>query len=431
MAVSTAHTNTAESHLFPLLYHGSCKRCHHLHTAIPIYPIASETHRVRYSCGNCNVTVLQFGGRSTQTSLASQETVSTRSGRRRGSSRRDSQCVDDGVPLQSSALPSPLPWAGLVLPGQYSTAPLPEAIEKKRARPSGTLKSELVRFRKRVFGRLRRARANPTTLREHEPCPHCGRIGRLPTQHASTMTEVRLVHPPTPSVPPQTVPQPSLRPVSDTRAGSSDRPSQFAQHEEPGSAKARRIREQRRLGTLRERRRCLCSDNCRCMRDSSSVESEPSSSSKLLSSTNSKDNDAPKKPQSNVLGGMGMQRPPPQTMSSEPSLPANLEESSSTAGHAPPTTRAALRIPSSAERGQFDWPMRSILRQLPAADTPNPHGSEAVADPEATSSSGLNGHLTESGQSSQSRETEPGEDEGGTTPTGAPEVGPVLEPASN
>ena len=58
-----------------LLYHGSCHRCHHFHTAVPIV-LEYNTHQ-RIFCSRCQHPLFGLGGNSTQVTLASVLTSSS------------------------------------------------------------------------------------------------------------------------------------------------------------------------------------------------------------------------------------------------------------------------------------------------------------------------------------------------------------------
>lgn len=70
---STSHQETGHEYLF----HGSCSRCHHLHSAFKLCLSTNERRHKRYPCENCKVPLFGIGRTSTQSSLASLETVSS------------------------------------------------------------------------------------------------------------------------------------------------------------------------------------------------------------------------------------------------------------------------------------------------------------------------------------------------------------------
>ena len=57
------------------LYHGSCKKCHHLHTAMPVRWSTDDRPHSRVGCERCFQVMFGIGCNSTQTTLASVETT--------------------------------------------------------------------------------------------------------------------------------------------------------------------------------------------------------------------------------------------------------------------------------------------------------------------------------------------------------------------
>ena len=62
-----------------LPFHGSCSKCHHLHTNRPFRYFLNIKKNLRFKCEHCNRDMFGLGNNSTQTTLASQETLSPRS----------------------------------------------------------------------------------------------------------------------------------------------------------------------------------------------------------------------------------------------------------------------------------------------------------------------------------------------------------------
>ena len=62
-----------------LPFHGSCSRCHHLHTNKPLRYFLNFRNHLRFKCEHCDRDMFGLGNNSTQTTLASQETLSPRS----------------------------------------------------------------------------------------------------------------------------------------------------------------------------------------------------------------------------------------------------------------------------------------------------------------------------------------------------------------
>lgn len=90
---STARSRSwdAEIHLdetYELPYHGSCPKCHHLHTSYPLTVSKNPTVHLRLFCESCGHPILGIGKTSTQTTLASVESIpQPRSNRNTGASR--------------------------------------------------------------------------------------------------------------------------------------------------------------------------------------------------------------------------------------------------------------------------------------------------------------------------------------------------------
>ena len=62
-----------------LPFHGSCSKCHHLHTNRPFRYFLNIKRHLRFKCEHCHGDMFGLGNDSTQTTLASQETISPRS----------------------------------------------------------------------------------------------------------------------------------------------------------------------------------------------------------------------------------------------------------------------------------------------------------------------------------------------------------------
>lgn len=62
-----------------LPFHGSCSKCHHLHTNRPFRYFLTIKKHLRFKCEHCHRDMFGLGNDSTQTTLASQETISPRS----------------------------------------------------------------------------------------------------------------------------------------------------------------------------------------------------------------------------------------------------------------------------------------------------------------------------------------------------------------
>ncbi|KAL8851342.1 MAG: hypothetical protein Q9221_003709 [Calogaya cf. arnoldii] len=135
---------------FPI--HGSCSRCHHLHTNKALHlPLDPQQH-TRFNCDNCDHPILGIGRTSTQTTLASIETNAA--GQRSWLSEAEATSAQAhqpiSVPLQSPPLrvdtsgnsgPLSTITEG-VSPAQQSSAVLTPAV-------SGDLRSEVSSFHER------------------------------------------------------------------------------------------------------------------------------------------------------------------------------------------------------------------------------------------------------------------------------------------
>ncbi|KAL8679004.1 MAG: hypothetical protein Q9186_004688 [Xanthomendoza sp. 1 TL-2023] len=102
---------------FPI--HGSCSRCHHLHTNKALHlPLDPERH-TRITCDLCEHPILGIGRTSTQTTLASIETNATGHQPWRNESDVASGEEDQSVPLPVQSAPLRVDTSGLS--GQLST----------------------------------------------------------------------------------------------------------------------------------------------------------------------------------------------------------------------------------------------------------------------------------------------------------------------
>ena len=99
-------TNTTSSggdrsnNIIEVPYHGSCPRCHHLHTSVLVaFPLDPGVH-TRFKCEDCNHQMFGLGRTSTQTTLASVE--STR--KRNSSETPNGTCFNRPTPPPSSRI---------------------------------------------------------------------------------------------------------------------------------------------------------------------------------------------------------------------------------------------------------------------------------------------------------------------------------------
>ena len=73
----TARFSDAPNETVVLPFHGSCSKCHHLHTNKPLRLSLNFLHHVRLRCDRCDHQMFGFGRTSTQTTLASVESISS------------------------------------------------------------------------------------------------------------------------------------------------------------------------------------------------------------------------------------------------------------------------------------------------------------------------------------------------------------------
>ena len=71
--------NDHSNNIIEVSYHGSCPKCHHLHTSVPFaFPLDPSMH-TRFKCKDCSHQMFGLGRTSTQTTLASIESTCKRS----------------------------------------------------------------------------------------------------------------------------------------------------------------------------------------------------------------------------------------------------------------------------------------------------------------------------------------------------------------
>ncbi|MCJ1461472.1 hypothetical protein MMC07_000069 [Pseudocyphellaria aurata] len=89
-------------------FHGSCPKCHHLHTNRPFTIFTDSTKHSRFQCDACQHHILGIGRASTQTTLASVESIPVQSNRHNVTSRPSNlqNCVN--APPQASTIDSPV-----------------------------------------------------------------------------------------------------------------------------------------------------------------------------------------------------------------------------------------------------------------------------------------------------------------------------------
>lgn len=77
-ALLTSTINDSPDDTIEIPYHGSCPKCHHLHTSVPFAFALDPSKHTRFRCENCSHQIFGFGRTSTQTTLASIESTGKR-----------------------------------------------------------------------------------------------------------------------------------------------------------------------------------------------------------------------------------------------------------------------------------------------------------------------------------------------------------------
>lgn len=88
-------------------FHGSCPKCHHLHTNSPFTIFKHSTKHSRFQCDVCQHHILGIGRASTQTTLASVESIPVPSNRHSLIPRPSSLQICINAPPQTSTINSP------------------------------------------------------------------------------------------------------------------------------------------------------------------------------------------------------------------------------------------------------------------------------------------------------------------------------------
>ena len=89
-SVDSAETANDKVLSFPTTFHGSCPRCHHFHTNVPLYISNQLGQHSKFYCERCSHVLFGLGGSSPHASLASVETGTTLSGQMSGDLLRQS-----------------------------------------------------------------------------------------------------------------------------------------------------------------------------------------------------------------------------------------------------------------------------------------------------------------------------------------------------
>ena len=90
-------------------FHGSCPKCHHLHTNSPFTIFTDPTKHSRFQCDACKHHILGIGRASTQTTLASVESIPVQSNRHSVTSRPSNLqiCINASPPSTVNSPTSP------------------------------------------------------------------------------------------------------------------------------------------------------------------------------------------------------------------------------------------------------------------------------------------------------------------------------------
>jgi hypothetical protein len=78
LALLTSAINDSPNDTIEFPYHGSCPKCHHLHTNVPFAVALDPSRHTRFRCEDCGHQIFGFGRTSTQTTLASIESTGKR-----------------------------------------------------------------------------------------------------------------------------------------------------------------------------------------------------------------------------------------------------------------------------------------------------------------------------------------------------------------
>ena len=449
---STTQVSAADVQSHQFLFHGTCRRCHHLHTAVPFYLPESGSDYRRYHCDICNLVMFQIGKASPRPSLASQETSPGWQEGRRPATESYISCVDIHAAPHTAhdVAEGPLNESETRHTAHGSTgseSPLPSPTQPEQQRSprverSGYFRLKWRDFRNRASGRLRRFRTG-RTVNTHAPGMDSSDTA-WPTQtqqmrDVGTMTEDAICSPRTEISPAPLLPgSRSARmqtlqsgPASRHPSGSNIGPAASPEH------RMQRLRERRHEMTLARRaiqqQRCLCSDQCQCMTaDPNSIRASPPVSSEVTyPSDPSRSPHTPEGQQQDMIEHMGTGFPsPPQPRPSARSSSINLDEAR------PRPSRllaAVLRSPLRQSRDRRRWSLppaldeptlTALLSQQQLLD-PGPTTEQTAPEPasEVSSSVVINGHLTtESSTSEQSVAAAEEAGGGDSTPTGALEA---------
>ena len=271
---STAQAS-ADMSAIEIPFHGTCRRCSHFHIALPIeLPSADKPHR-RYHCHRCNALLFGLGRRSTQISLASQETVSSSGLGRASADPANLRCVDVEIPTvqlpeRSSSEPRysgvPSAFSPESVRNEFAAAnPSSNAGAPRRTQRRRQLQQRLKKIRDQIiapFKWIRFARQRHQQPRVLSPTQQPPPTSAAPIVSGGNSPQTNNAPSPNPSPSGLNV---SSRSPTRSR-GSPSVPSSDAANDT--RLKKRQLEEHRRQRTIAHRalpgRQCFCSALCAC-----------------------------------------------------------------------------------------------------------------------------------------------------------------------
>ena len=149
-------------------YHGSCPKCHHLHTSVPFAFALDPSKHTRFKCEDCSHQIFGIGRTSTQTTLASIESARKRTSSESARSPIRS-CHNTAVPPPSLRIdPAALPGQNIALDtlSTISEANSPAA----RSRSTSEIPASSGSPRRRVTGPTKHG-PDPRVPGEESPAP--------------------------------------------------------------------------------------------------------------------------------------------------------------------------------------------------------------------------------------------------------------------
>ena len=131
---SGVEDNQNETIEFP--FHGSCPKCHHFHTNRPFTIFTNSTKHSRFQCDACKHHILGLGRASTQTTLASVESIPVLSNRQSLISRPSNLQICVNAPPQAPSVNSPISPDDLNIPTHLSTITEANTLNGRSRSPS-------------------------------------------------------------------------------------------------------------------------------------------------------------------------------------------------------------------------------------------------------------------------------------------------------